>query len=149
MRTSTILTTTLFLFTLSSARLVGIAAPETIAPGSTFNVVIESVDYIQSVYDVSIAFGIAAGKGYPGSMGTVLSSGYLGPSQSNTQDNITYSITLPATTPKGKSLLSAGLFSLYGAVGDPTITSFNVSVTVGDVTSESLVSSGHFSSVNA
>lgn len=69
----------LSLLSLASARIIGIAVPKTIRPGDGFNAIIETENYIQSVYDVSIAFGIASGPGYPGSLGTVIGSYYLGP----------------------------------------------------------------------
>ncbi len=66
-------------FSVAQARINGISVPATIKPGDGFNVVIESSDYIQSVYDVAIVFGAASGEGYPGNLGTVLASYYLGP----------------------------------------------------------------------
>ena len=149
MRFQTILAAGASLLTLSSARIVGVAVPETIKPGDTFNAIIEVEDYIQSVYDVAIAFGIAPGSGYPGSLGTPITSGYLGPDQSNTLQNISYAMTMPASTAAGQAKFAAALLSLYGVASDPTITSFNVSVTIGDSTSSNLVSSNGFSSVSA
>lgn len=67
------------LVSLASARIVGFAVPQTIRPGDGFNAIIEVENYIQSVYDVSIAFGVAKGAGYPKTLGTVLGSYYLGP----------------------------------------------------------------------
>ena len=72
-------TTLASLLSLSSARIIGIAVPATIRPGDGFNAIIETENYIQSVYDVAIAFGVAPGAGYPGTLGTVLGSYYLGP----------------------------------------------------------------------
>ncbi|UKZ53638.1 hypothetical protein TrVGV298_007434 [Trichoderma virens] len=111
------------LLAVANARIVGIAVPET------------------SVYDVAIVFGYAAGNGFPQSLGNVLASYYLGPTQSNVSGNLTRSITIPASAQKGeKALISASLMSLYGAVYGPTLTNFNVSVTVGDATSSTLKS---------
>jgi hypothetical protein len=67
------------IFTLASARIIGIAVPETIKPGDGFNAIIETENYIQAVYDVAIAFGAATGNGYIGTLGTVMDSFYLGP----------------------------------------------------------------------
>ena len=66
----------------TQARINGIAVPDTIKPGSGFNAIILSSNYIQSVYDVAIAFGCAPGNGFPGSLGQVLGSYYLGPGES-------------------------------------------------------------------
>lgn len=104
-------------------------------------VVVESGNYIQSVADVAIAFGIATGKGYPDSLGTLLTSEYLGPALSNSLDNITFPIVIPGNIPKGESVFAASLFSLYGASTSPTLTNYNVSITVGDTTSGDYVSS--------
>jgi hypothetical protein len=94
--TSTILATT-SLLSLASARIVGVAVPDTIRPGDGFNAIIETENYIQSVDDVAIAFGVAPGNGFPGSLGNLLepSSYYLGPGMSfllpnNTEMNIAF-----------------------------------------------------------
>jgi hypothetical protein len=76
-----IFTSLLFLFlNPTDARIEGIAVPATIKPGQPgFNAVIISANYIQSVYDVAIAFGAAPGSGFPDSLGSVAGSFYLGP----------------------------------------------------------------------
>jgi hypothetical protein len=79
MRFITILASAVPLISLASARIVGIAVPDTIKPGDGFNAIIETENYIQSVYDVAIAFGASPGAGYPGTLGTVMDSFYLGP----------------------------------------------------------------------
>lgn len=71
------------LLAVANARIVGIAVPETIAPGSTVQATVLTENYIQSVYDVAIVFGYANGDGFPESLGTVLSSSYLGPGMSS------------------------------------------------------------------
>ncbi|KAF2418258.1 hypothetical protein EJ08DRAFT_739190 [Tothia fuscella] len=131
------------LLTLASARIIGIAVPDTIKPGDGFNAIIETENYIQSVYDVSIAFGVSPGNGFPPALGNLLEPGsyYLGPEQSNTLYNITKWTGLPASTPKGEATLSASLFSLYGASKSPTLSNYAVKVTIGDSTSSNYVSS--------
>lgn len=63
-----------------NARIYGIALPETVKAGDEVTAIIASSNYIQSVYDVAIAFGIAPEEAaFPGTMGTVLDSFYLGP----------------------------------------------------------------------
>ena len=82
MRPQSLLTTSLSLFALASARITGIAVPSTIAAGSSITVTIITEDYIQTVSDIAIAFGIAASPALPAdeSVGTTfLGSKYLGP----------------------------------------------------------------------
>jgi len=141
MRFATVLAASASLLSLTSGRIVGISVPDTIKPGDGFNAIIHVENYIQSVYDVAIAFGVAPGSGFPGSLGTVLDSFYLGPEQSNTLTNIPKWTTLPASTGQGPATLSASLFSLYGAASGPTLSNYNVSVTIGDATSTTYVSS--------
>ncbi|EGR48812.1 hypothetical protein MKX07_000006 [Trichoderma sp. CBMAI-0711] len=129
------------LLAVASARIAGIAVPETVAPGSTIKGLILTENYIQTVYDVAVAWGFAHGEGYPQSLGQVLDSSYLGPNLSNTVNNITQYLTIPASAEKGEALISASVFSLYGAVYGPTLTNFNVSITVGDSTSSTYKSS--------
>ena len=62
-----------------SGIITGIAAPDVIKAGEGFNIRVTTANYIQSVYDVSLAVGIAPGDGFPGSLGQVLGSYYLGP----------------------------------------------------------------------
>jgi len=140
MRFQTSLAAAASLLTLASARIIGIAVPDTIKPGDGFNAIIETENYIQSVYDIAIAFGVASGNEAPGSLGTVLGSYYLGPEQSNVA-NFTKWVTLPASTPLGESTLSASLFSLYGASSSATLSNYDVQVTIGDSTSTNYVSS--------
>jgi hypothetical protein len=63
------------------------------------------------------------------------------PEQSNTVTNIPKWTTLPASIGKGPATISASLFSLYGAASGPTLSNYNVSVTIGDATSTTYVSS--------
>jgi hypothetical protein len=83
MRSTSVLAAAAPLLSLASGRIVGISVPETIKPGDGFNAIIQVENYIQSVYDVAIAFGVAPGTGYPDSLGTILDSFYLGPGKSN------------------------------------------------------------------
>lgn len=89
MRFQNLLAACASLLPLATARIVGIAIPDTIQAGGGFNAVIETENYIQAVYDVAIVFGVAPGVGYPGSLGNVMDSFYLGPEQSNVDYNIT------------------------------------------------------------
>lgn len=80
MRSTTILASTLSLLAASaSARITGFYAPKTVAPDSTVKLLVQGENYIQSIEDVAIAFGIQHGKATPESLGTLLGSRYLGP----------------------------------------------------------------------
>lgn len=69
----------------ASARIVGVAVPAEIAPGSNFSITIITENYIQSVLDVSAAFGLTQTV-YPDSLGTYLTSKYLGPGKRTLND---------------------------------------------------------------
>jgi hypothetical protein len=146
MRFST-LTTALTSLSLASARLTGIAAPSVLAPNSTFTLTLLSEGYIQSVADISVAWGFSLAPGYPGSLGSFTNSAYLGPEKSNQgQQNVTLTATVPAGLAMdaymGKDvLLSAGIYSLYGASGTVTVTGFNVTIRVGESTGDEVVQS--------
>ncbi|KND91591.1 hypothetical protein TOPH_03782 [Tolypocladium ophioglossoides CBS 100239] len=129
------------LLAVAQARITGIAVPETIRPGDSFNATIHSSNYIQSVFDVAITFGYAAGDGYPDSLGLVAASICLGKDQSNQMNDFKKWITIPASVPKGRGIVTASLTSLYGAVAMPVLSNYNVTITFGDVTSSNYVSS--------
>ncbi|KAH7000176.1 hypothetical protein EDB80DRAFT_104808 [Ilyonectria destructans] len=129
------------LLAVAQARINGISVPATIKPGDTFDVIIESSNYIQTVYDVAIAVGYAPGTGYPDSLGSVADSFYLGPDESNQLHSFNKTITIPSSVSKGKGIVTASLMSLYGAAYSPTLSDYNVSVTFGDKTSKKYKSS--------
>ncbi|KAF4472719.1 secreted NIS1 [Fusarium albosuccineum] len=129
------------LLALTEARIVGIKVPKTIKPGDEFEAVIISENYIQSVYDVAIAFGYVNGKGYPGTLGPVADSFYIGPDESNQLHSFNKTLTIPKEAQKGQGLVTASLFSIYGASGSPTLSNYNVTVTFGDKTSTEYKSS--------
>lgn len=148
MRTCTLLTG-LSTAALASARLVGIAAPATIAPSQPFELHLLTENYIQSVADVSIAWGFSLAPGYPLTLGSFTNSSYLGPSLSNQLENVTIDAVAPAGLEQwaGQEVVLAGsLFSLYGASGTPSVTNFNVTVAVGNETSSEIVRSEGFTS---
>lgn len=128
-----------------SARIIGIEAPSTLAPNSTFNLTLLTENYIQSVADISVAWGYALAPGYPLSLGSFIQSSYLGPDKSNTLKNVTVQATVPegldSNSWNGSLVLSAGVYSLYGASSGPVVTGFNVTVRVGCETSEDVVRS--------
>lgn len=65
----------------ASARIVGITAPSSIAPGSNFTITIITENYIQAVTDLTAAFGLYP-QVYPDTLGNYLGSTYLGPGRS-------------------------------------------------------------------
>ena len=82
MHLQSFLAASLSLAALSSASISGIVVPSTIGSGSTISVTITTQDFIQTVSDIAIAFGIAATPALPAneSVGTTfLGSNYLGP----------------------------------------------------------------------
>ncbi|KAK0876895.1 hypothetical protein LTR87_009244 [Friedmanniomyces endolithicus] len=122
-----------------SARIAGIAAPESIAAGSDFSITIITENYIQAVLDLSAAFGLTT-KVYPDSLGPYLTSVYLGPTQSNIRTNISVPASVPSSYNVGSTYhLIAAITSLYGAGHSPTTTLFDLAVTVSNATSSSLI----------
>lgn len=148
------LVVTLTSVSLASARIIGIAAPSTLAPNSTFVLTLLTENYIQSVADIAVAWGftlptIANPTGYPYSLGSFSDSAYLGPSKSNTLTNFTVEGVVPYGLEDeawyGKDVvLSTGVYSLYGASGGPTVTGFNITVKIRGETSGELVKSEGF-----
>ncbi|KAK5719347.1 hypothetical protein LTR15_007870 [Elasticomyces elasticus] len=133
----------------ASARIAGIAAPSSIVAGSDFTITIITENYIQSVLDVSAAFGFT-GTVFPDSLGSYLTSRCLviGTAQSNILTNISVSANVPASYAAGSSFhLTAAITSLYGAANLPTITFFDLPVTLSNVTSSDLTST--FDGTNA
>ncbi|TKA61562.1 hypothetical protein B0A55_11026 [Friedmanniomyces simplex] len=122
----------------ASARIVGIAASSIIAAGSSFSITIITENYIQSVLDISAAFGLTSDV-YPDSLGSYLTSVYLGPTESNILTNVSVPASVPSSYPVGSSYhLIAAITSLYGAGYSPTTTLFDLSVTISNATSSDL-----------
>ena len=94
-----------------------------------------------------MAWGYSLAPGYPGTLGSFISSEYLGPDKSNTLENVTISATVPeglsGEAYAGKDLLlSAAVYSLYGASSGPVVQAFNVTVKVGAKSEGSVQSEG-------
>lgn len=139
-----------------SAIITGFAVPATIAPGSSFDLVITTANYIQRVQDVSISFGLAFGtNAAPNFLGTSpLGSRFIGPGKhrqipqhpqftptspppdnSNVLYNLTYPVIVPEDAPQGIASINGALFSLYGAsFGSPVVSLFVANVSVGEAT---------------
>jgi hypothetical protein len=128
-------------FGLSSAIITGFSVPNTIKPGDGFNAYINTADYIQSVYDVAVVFGVAPGAGFGGALGTVMGSYYLGPEQSNVEQPIPKWVTMPNNVPTGPATVTFQAYSLYGAEAGGSLNTYNVSVTIGAATSTTYVTS--------
>ena len=80
MRSTTLLATAATLLASTQARIVGFYAPQNVAPDADVKIEIFTEGYIQSIQDVAISFGLTAkNTTYLGSLGTLLSSKFLGP----------------------------------------------------------------------
>jgi hypothetical protein len=140
MRTTTILSA-LTAATLSSARLIGVSAPSTIAPSKPYTLTLLTENYIQTVADISVAWGYSTPPGYPKALGSYVGSAYLGPTKSNQLENVTVEVTAPSYLKVGETkMLSVSLFSLYGASSGPSVSTWNVSVAVGESVDGEVVS---------
>jgi hypothetical protein len=146
MRTATLLSA-LSALSLTTARLVGISAPSTIAPSQNYTLTLITENYIQAVADVAIAWGYSTPPGFPGSLGFFTGSAYLGPSKSNQLKNVPIEVAAPQSLNVGSQyVLGVSLLSLYGASGGPVVTLFNVTVNVGEEVSQDVVRSNGFTS---
>jgi hypothetical protein len=114
----------------TSAIINGLIAPKNVTAGSSFTLTLQTSDYIQRVYDVSAAFGIAPGKGAGGSLGVVFASAYLGPQLSNIVMPIDFTVSVDESTPKGESIIAAAVTSLWGVGMDPLVSTFNTTVNI-------------------
>jgi hypothetical protein len=114
----------------TSAIITGVTAPSSITAGSPFILTLNTADYIQAVYDVSVAFGISPGEGHGGSLGDVFASAYLGPPLSNILNPIRFTVIVDGSTPKGEAVIAAAVTSLYGIGAEPALNTFNTTVTV-------------------
>lgn len=142
MRTSTVAAPILALLSTASARIYSIAAPSTVAVDSTVKLEITAADYIQSIQDVAISFGLQpAASAHSETLGTLLDSKFLGPDDSNVVGNISHYVHIPATAPQGDAVLTGALFSLIGAELSGSLEYFTVNITVGNSTSPNYVSS--------
>ena len=80
MRLGAVVFTAVYFFSAARAKIYGIAAPRTVAADSTVRLEIIAQNYIQSIQDVAIAFGIQPTKyAQPDTLGILLASKYLGP----------------------------------------------------------------------
>ncbi|GKU00935.1 signal peptide-containing protein [Fusarium langsethiae] len=122
------------LLALAEARITGIKVPKEIAAGESFEAIVVRENYIQSVFDSSIVFGYSPDP-YPGTIGQVLDSVALGKAESNKIEELKVKLTIPDSVGKGEGVVSAALLSVYGASGSPTLSEYNVTVTIGDKTS--------------
>lgn len=79
----TLLTTlTSLLASTATARITGFSAPSTIIPGAPIQIHLRAENYIQSVQDVAVAFGITpTEQHHPRSLGTYMGEKFLGPGE--------------------------------------------------------------------
>ncbi|KAK4548618.1 hypothetical protein LTR36_009528 [Oleoguttula mirabilis] len=134
----TTIITALSLLGVACARIIGMEAPQEIAAGSDFTITIITQNYIQSVLDVSAAFGLATTM-YPDSLGTYLTSTYLGPEQSNVVTNISVTAVLSPSYAQGsKFYLTAAFTSLGGALSEVRTRIYSVPITIAASTSSEI-----------
>jgi hypothetical protein len=66
----------------TTARITGFYAPATVVPGDTLPILLRAENYIQSVQDVAVAFGITpAEEHHPGTLGTFMGETSIGPGE--------------------------------------------------------------------
>jgi hypothetical protein len=146
MRLSTLIST-ISLTSLTSARIIGLAAPSTLTPNSTFTLTLLTENYIQSVSDIAVVWGYQTPtptnpQGYPYTLGRFANSSYLGPESSNTLENVTIQAVVPEGLEEGEQVLGVAVMSLYGASSGPVTFGWNVTVKVrGGQDDEDLLSS--------
>ncbi|KAK5125394.1 hypothetical protein LTR85_000503 [Meristemomyces frigidus] len=130
----------LSLLSIACARIIGVAVPAEIAPGANFAITVITQNYIQSVVDISAAFGLTQTI-YPDSLGSYLASTYFGPEESNVVYNISVNANmLPSVAPGSAYYLTAAITSLYGAASEVTTTLYSVPITIGYSTNSDLAS---------
>jgi hypothetical protein len=112
------------------AIITGVVAPSSVSTGTPFTLTLDTADFIQSVYDVSVAFGVAPGAGNAGALGDVFYSAYLGPQLSNVLTPIHFTVLLDDGVAKGDATIVAAVTSLFGVGATPDISFFNTTVTV-------------------
>ncbi|PVI03079.1 hypothetical protein DM02DRAFT_612466 [Periconia macrospinosa] len=149
MRASTLLTILAPLAT-TTARITGISAPSEINNSSSFDLILQGTNYIQTVADISVAWGYSLTPGFFGTLGSEASSVYLGPEKSNKVGDI----VIQAPPPQGLALgrdhvLAVAVTSLYGASGTPTVTLFNVTLMMSNRISGQRSNSTGFESFTA
>ncbi|KAH7014017.1 hypothetical protein B0J12DRAFT_733631 [Macrophomina phaseolina] len=133
------------LASMASAGVVSFEIPKTIVPGATFTAHLTDNNATKAK-DISIAFGISPGSGYPTSWG--LGRDLLGKALltntdiTPTPENIPVDLTVPDYMEKGDATVVAVVHSLLGAGLNPISTLINATVAVGDEVSTETVESG-------
>jgi hypothetical protein len=143
--------TTALLSTAASARIVGLSAPSSLQPNTTFSFDLITENYIQSVSDVAVAWGFqlptaSNPTGFPYTLGSFSNSSYLGANNSNVLGNVSVEAIVPdgledAAFMDKDVVFSVAVMSLYGASAGPVTQSWNVTVHIGCETSKENVTS--------
>ncbi|KAK4982429.1 hypothetical protein LTR66_006812 [Elasticomyces elasticus] len=149
MHYTTILASSLSLLSLASARIAGIQAPATLAPGSSYDITIITGRSYQPVSDISMAFGLVdpASQAHLNTLGTFLDAKTIGRENSNVGYNLSQQVTIPSSAAEGDAVLTASLFSLHGPLSTPMFTNFHLNVTITKQTTGVLAST--FDSVDS
>ncbi|EDU43812.1 hypothetical protein PtrSN002B_010669 [Pyrenophora tritici-repentis] len=134
----------------ATALLAGLSAPATIAPGSRFNLTLIASPRAEPRPEVAVSYGWSANNGFEGALGYNVQSMFLGPSLSDTDNNITILAQAPAREdlipgrpagpgPDENMFLNIAFFQLGPGNSYPAISSYNVSVMIGEETSEGVL----------
>ncbi|GIZ41634.1 hypothetical protein CKM354_000493300 [Cercospora kikuchii] len=145
---ASILASAATLLVATQARIVGFYAPNTAAPGSKVRLEIQTENFSQSIEDVAMSFGLSTGDFTLGSLGQLISTKILGADLSNTLDNITHIIEIPADATPGPAVIQGAHFSLTGAVYSPLVEVYYANITIGQGNNFPLVQSARIPQIN-
>ncbi|PPJ56661.1 hypothetical protein CBER1_01760 [Cercospora berteroae] len=145
---ASILASAATLLVATQARIVGFYAPNTAAPGSKVRLEIQTENFSQSIEDVAVSFGLSTGDFTLGSLGQLISTKILGADLSNTLENITHIIQIPADATPGPAVIQGAHFSLTGAVYSPLVEVYYANITIGQGNNFPLVQSARIPQVD-
>ncbi|EUC51029.1 hypothetical protein COCMIDRAFT_79993 [Bipolaris oryzae ATCC 44560] len=139
MRFST-LATALSSISSASAAIYGITVPAVLSPNATFPLTfISNIDQ-SSALDVAVAYGFSAPPAYRGALGFNYKTIYLAGEDSDYQMGTNYTVDVVAPEAiagyNGSVVVTASVYQIFGYSGVYRLNSFNVTVDVGDASSD-------------